>query len=104
MLIMEKQITFFLILVFSIFLDQAGNISFAQVRTNGVSSAIGKETINQNTSARFSPEEVGMSSVTLARIDSIVKDGINARAFPGCQVLVMKEGKPIPDIQGKPLH
>jgi len=97
MLIMEKQITFFLILVFSIFLDQAGNISFAQARTNGVSSAIGKETINQNTSARFSPEEVGMSSVTLARIDSIVKDGINARAFPGCQVLVMKEGKPIYD-------
>jgi len=97
MLIMEKQITFFLILVFSIFLDRAGNISFAQARTKGVSSAIGKETINQNTSARFSPEEVGMSSVTLARIDSIVKDGINARAFPGCQVLVMKEGKPIYD-------
>jgi len=45
----------------------------------------------------YLPEDVGMSSVTLARIDSIVYDGINARAFPGCQVLVMKDGKPVYD-------
>lgn len=34
-----------------------------------------------------------MSSVTLTSIDQIVKNGMKARAFPGCQVLVMKDGK-----------
>ena len=94
---MGKQITFFLILVFSIFMEQAGNITFAQARINGASSSSRKETIKPYTSTRYSPEDVGMRSVILARIDSIVKDGIKARAFPGCQVLVMKEGKPIYD-------
>ena len=32
-----------------------------------------------------------------SQIDSIVKDGISKRAFPGCQVLVMKDGKTIYD-------
>ena len=94
---MEKQITLFLILLFSIVIDQKGNIAFAQARINGASTTTGKVTINQNTSARYLPEDGGMSSVTLARIDSIVKDGIEARAFPGCQVLVMKDGIPIYD-------
>ena len=94
---MEKQITFFLIFVFSIFMDQAGNISFAQARINGTSAANGKETILPDTSARYSPEDVGMSPVMLARIESIVKEGMKAMALPGCQVLVVKEGKPIYD-------
>lgn len=94
---MEKQITFFLILVFSILLDHAGNISFAQNRLIGAPSVTGKETINPHTPARYSPEDVGMSSVTMARIDSIVKEGIEAQAFPGCQVLIVKDGKPIYD-------
>ena len=94
---MEKQIALFLILLFSIVIDKKGNITFAQAKINGASTTTGKVTINQNTSARYSPDDVGMSSVTLARIDSIVKDGIEARAFPGCQVLVMKDGIPIYD-------
>lgn len=32
-----------------------------------------------------------------ARIDSIVKDGIAAKAFPGCQVIVWKDGKSVYD-------
>jgi len=94
---MEKQISFFLILVFSIFMDQAGNKSFAQARLNDASSLTEKVTINPNTSARYSPEDVGMSSVMLTRIESIVKEGIKALALPGCQVLIVKEGKPIYD-------
>jgi len=43
------------------------------------------------------PEEVGMRSSTLNRIERIVKLGMNARAFPGCQVFIMKNGKPIYD-------
>lgn len=45
----------------------------------------------------YSPEEVGMRSSTLNRIERIVKSGMNARAFPGCQVFVMKDGKVVYD-------
>jgi len=76
-------------------MDQAGNNFFTRAVVNGFSCTTGKDPIKPNTSALYSPEDVGMSSVILARIDSIVKDGMMARAFPGCQVLVMKEGKPV---------
>jgi len=92
---MEKQITIFLIFIFSIFMDQAGNITFAQARLNDTSSFTKKATVNPNTSVRYSPEDIGMSPVTLARIESIVKEGIKARALPGCQVMVMKDGKSV---------
>lgn len=40
------------------------------------------------------PEEVGLSSVKLNhRIDSIVNNALEKRAFPGCNVLVAKDGK-----------
>jgi beta-N-acetylhexosaminidase len=38
------------------------------------------------------PEEVGINSFLLARIDSIAKRGITEKAYPGCQVLVAKSG------------
>lgn len=38
------------------------------------------------------PEEYGLSSLVLKRIDSIALAGIRERAYPGCQVVVMKEG------------
>ena len=44
-----------------------------------------------------SPEEVGMSAEKLSQIDSIVKDGIQANAYPGCQVLILKKGKLVYD-------
>jgi CubicO group peptidase (beta-lactamase class C family) len=37
---------------------------------------------------------LGINSKSIATIDSIVKDGIEAKAFPGCQILVLKDGKP----------
>ncbi|MDO5036043.1 MAG: glycoside hydrolase family 3 N-terminal domain-containing protein [Porphyromonas sp.] len=39
------------------------------------------------------PEEVGMKSEVLSKIDKIAKEGVDKGAYPGCQVLVMKEGK-----------
>ena len=40
------------------------------------------------------PEDAGMNSETLyAGIDSLVQEAINARAIPGCQVLVAKDKK-----------
>lgn len=44
-----------------------------------------------------SPKEVGMNPRTLTKISSIVNAGIQARAFPGCQIFVMKNGIPIYD-------
>ncbi|GHU66686.1 beta-N-acetylglucosaminidase [Bacteroidia bacterium] len=44
---------------------------------------------------RFSyqrPREAGMSEFVLNRIDDIVEEGIKNEAFPGCQVLVAKNG------------
>ena len=39
------------------------------------------------------PEEIGISSSALKKIDSIVLEGIDAKAYPGCQVLFAKDGK-----------
>jgi len=44
-----------------------------------------------------SPERVNMSADTLARITGIVDEMIAKRAAPGCQVLVVKDGKVIYD-------
>lgn len=41
------------------------------------------------------PEKVGLKSADFKRIDSIVMVGINGGAFPGCQVLVAKDGEVI---------
>jgi beta-N-acetylhexosaminidase len=39
------------------------------------------------------PEDVGMMSSILAKIDQIAEDAISSGATPGCQVLVAKKGK-----------
>lgn len=41
------------------------------------------------------PEEVGIASSRLAAIDTIVQEGISAEAFPGCQILIAKDGQVI---------
>jgi CubicO group peptidase (beta-lactamase class C family)/beta-glucosidase-like glycosyl hydrolase len=41
------------------------------------------------------PEEVGIASNRLNGIESIVKEGINAKDFPGCQILIAKDGQVI---------
>ena len=42
---------------------------------------------------RFVPEEHGMSSRLLAEIDKIAEEGIREGAYPGCQVVVLKDGR-----------
>lgn len=39
------------------------------------------------------PEEVGLDPVRLKEIEAIVKEGLDQQAYPGCQVLVAKDGK-----------
>lgn len=41
------------------------------------------------------PEEVGANSIALNKIDSIVQKGIKDKVYPGCQVLIAKNGKVI---------
>lgn len=41
------------------------------------------------------PDELGIDSKKLNKIDSIVKKGIKDKVFPGCQILVAKNGKVI---------
>lgn len=43
------------------------------------------------------PERVGMSSDTLAQIETLVAEMIEKKAIPGCQILVVKEGKIVYD-------
>ena len=45
----------------------------------------------------YRPEDYGMDSSILSKIDSIVLEGIKAKAYPGCQILILKEGVPIYD-------
>ncbi len=43
------------------------------------------------------PEDAGMSSRTLERIEDIVNEAISTRATPGCQILVARNGKVVYD-------
>jgi beta-N-acetylhexosaminidase len=59
----------------------------------------GKGYINQTVSRMklSSPEEVNMKSEDLREMDEVVLNGIIAHAYPGCEVLVAKDGKVIWD-------
>ncbi len=41
------------------------------------------------------PEELGISSNDLAEVDKIIEEGMHAKAYPGVQVYIAKEGKVI---------
>ena len=58
---------------------------------------IAADTIQINSHPTCSPEEVGMQSSILNRIDKIVRMGMKAKAYPGCQVFIMKDGKVVYD-------
>lgn len=45
----------------------------------------------------YRPEDYGMDVSVLSRIDNIVLEGIKSRAYPGCQVLILKDGVPVYD-------
>lgn len=54
-------------------------------------------TINPQRPREYSPEDLGMDSSTLARIDSIAEEGIRNGAFPGCHVLILRNGLSVYD-------
>ena len=84
---------------------QVADVLFAKASADGkLSASLGElfqagdgVTITPKTPLHFIPEEHGLSSVALQRIDSIALDGVRQGAYPGCQVLVMKDGKALYD-------
>lgn len=62
-------------------------------------SVYASKTLEKTLLARTSPEYRGYDRDTLARINWMVKNAMNGRAFPGCQVLVAKSGCIIYDQQ-----
>ena len=55
---------------------------------------IGQGVDTEKTRFKYSkPENVGMNSEILNRIDKIANNGIKERAYPGCQVLVARKGE-----------
>lgn len=50
-------------------------------------------TLAPQTVPHFVPEEYGINSRILSKIDGIAEEGIREGAYPGCQVVVLKDGK-----------
>ena len=45
----------------------------------------------------YRPEDYGMDPSVLSKIDQIAMEGITKKAYPGCQVLILKDGIPVYD-------
>lgn len=79
---------------------QTADILFAKATADGrLSASLGGlfptgagVTITPKTPSHFVPEEYGLSSALLKKIDTIALDGIQQGAYPGCQVVVLKNG------------
>lgn len=84
---------------------QVADVLFAKATADGrLSASLGGlfrtgagVTIDPSTPRRFVPEEYGLSSKLLKRIDSVALDGIRQGAYPGCQVVVLKNGHAMVD-------
>lgn len=47
--------------------------------------------ISPKSEVHYEPEDLGISSITITQIDSIAKDGVEKGAYPGCQIVVLKD-------------
>jgi len=81
---MKKKILILCIFITPIIINQDWCNLSARIKT---------ATISQSNSS----SEIQINAEALKRIDSIVRSGIQSKAFPGCQVLVIKEGKTLYD-------
>lgn len=82
----------------------AAQIIFGGLEANGKLSVKISDSLPAGTSVRTSlshrfsytlPEEAGMDSRTLQRIEAIAQEAIDIKGTPGCHVLVAKDGKVI---------
>lgn len=85
--------------------EQVADVLFAKTTANGrLSASIGGLfragqglTITPQTALHFRSEEYGLLSDVLQRIDTIAMEGIGKGAYPGCQVVVLKDGRVMVD-------
>lgn len=83
--------------------EHTAKILFGQAPANGrLSTSVGNVLkagdgviITPQTAHHFIPEEYGVQSKVLKRIDVIAKEGLDEKAYPGCQITVLKEGKTV---------
>lgn len=54
-------------------------------------------TLGKEPAKVYRPQDYGMDADILGKIDEIVLEGMKAKAYPGCQVLIMKDGVPVYD-------
>lgn len=86
-------------------LQHTADLLFARATTDGrLSASIGTVfhtgagvDITPQTPYHFIPEELGMRSSVLNRIEDIAKEGILKGAYPGCQIVILKDGKAVYD-------
>lgn len=83
-------------------MDLSGQLIFGGIPAQGklpVSASrhfLAGDGIIQNGAVRFKytiPEELGINPLDLERIDQLAYEGIRDGAYPGCQILVAKDGK-----------
>ena len=76
-------------------------VLYGQAEANGrLSASIGKVfragdgvTLTTRSLPRYNPDEHGMNAALLSQIDDIAEEGIRKGAFPGCQVVIWKDGR-----------
>lgn len=84
---------------------QTANAVFGKATVDGrLSARVGSlfasgsgETITPSTPYHFVPEEYGLSSTILKRIEEIANEGLKDEAYPGCQIVVLKDGRTVFD-------
>ena len=82
---------------------QVADIIFGKATANGrLSASVGNAfgvgdgvTISPETEVHYEPEDLGVSTFDLQIVDSIAEDGILQGAYPGCQIVIFKDGKNI---------
>ena len=67
------------------------------VEVEGFLKPGGGVTLGKESAKVYRPQDYGMDSDILNKIDDIVLEGIKAKAYPGCQVLILKDGAPVYD-------
>ncbi|MES2762250.1 MAG: glycoside hydrolase family 3 N-terminal domain-containing protein [Bacteroidota bacterium] len=63
------------------------------VSTNLFKAGTGLEIKNTTRVQYVTPEQIGINSTKLQQVDSIAQYGIKENAYPGCQVIAIKDGK-----------
>jgi len=80
---MKKLKTTILVFLISITINNhAGNTFSARSTSNDIFSDSEKNAPVTAVSTHYSPADLGMSAASLARIDLVVKEGMDAKHFP----------------------